>query len=397
MADASRGSNERGDHTGATAATDSASRRNYWLKAAWWDLGGLAFCWLPFYVFVVFGLGLTGSWTAGGTSGAGREPGLGLAMIVALAITYVHRHYTFLLVYGDRETFRARRRAYVWVPAVLFVAVALALRFREDATVPFPGLKDGMSPWLVVLTISGLWNVWHTVMQRHGIMRIYAGKAGAGLQERAHGKRDFQMIWSVVAWISIVVLMFRQETFAGLFNARRLLSVIGPVSEGIVGWSVFAAFTGFGAFFVGRWLRAELGAPLALRDRIPRWSFLLSTLTLLAVFVVHGPIIGYLCFGTAHAIEYVFFLHHFGRRKFAQHPEDRGIVAKMLRRPTRWAPVLVGSLVGVFILLRDVQDTEAWLVYYTATSLLHFLYDGWIWKVRKPEVAKPLGLQPARA
>jgi hypothetical protein len=138
-----------------------------------------------------------------------------------------------------------------------------------------------------------------------------------------------------------------------------------------------------------------MAARLTWRERVPRLSFLASTIALLIVFVVHGPIIGYLCFGTAHAIEYVFFLHHFGRRKFAQRPDDTGVVARMLRHPLRWAPVLVGSLLAAFLLLRDVQDTEAWLVYYTATSLLHFLYDGWIWKVRKPEVARPLGLQPA--
>jgi hypothetical protein len=134
-----------------------------------------------------------------------------------------------------------------------------------------------------------------------------------------------------------------------------------------------------------------------MRARVPRWSFLSSTLALMLVFVIHGPIVGYLCFGTAHAIEYVFFLHHFGRRKFGQTPGDRGIVARMLRRPVVWAPVLVGALLAVFWLLRDFRDTEAWLVYYTATSMLHFLYDGWIWKVRKPEVARPLGLTMAHA
>jgi hypothetical protein len=44
------------------------------------------------------------------------------------------------------------------------------------------------------------------------------------------------------------------------------------------------------------------------------------------------------------------------------------------------------------MLYRDYRATLFFPVYYSATSLLHFLYDGWIWKVRRPEVARPLGI-----
>ena len=64
----------------------------------------------------------------------------------------------------------------------------------------------------------------------------------------------------------------------------------------------------------------------------------------------------------------------------------------MLARPLVWGPVFALALTGLFFALADHRKTEPYLVYYTATSLLHFLYDGWIWKVRKPEVAQPLGL-----
>lgn len=373
--------------------TARSTRSAPWLKSPTWDLGGLAYCWLPFYVFVVFGLGLDGGWSTAGSHGAGREPGLGLAMLVALAITYVHRHYTFILVYGDRETFERRRKAYLWAPAILFVGLALILRGQGEASAEIAGVT--FSPWLVVLTITGVWNVWHTIMQRHGIFRIYAGKAGKGLQAREHGRRDFRLVWSLVALVAVIVPMFRQETFAGVFNARRLLGALEPLLGGTVGTIVLVVVVALVLLQLRSWLVAELGADLEFSERLPRWGFLSSTLALLAVFIVHGPIVGYLCFGTAHAIEYVFFLHHFGRRKFAQNSSDGSLVARMLRRPVRWAPILVGSLLAVFWILKDQRSSEAWLVYYTATSLLHFLYDGWIWKVRKPEVAKPLGLTPA--
>ncbi|MCZ6616861.1 MAG: L-2-amino-thiazoline-4-carboxylic acid hydrolase, partial [Gammaproteobacteria bacterium] len=84
--------------------TSEAPSRSAWLRDPLFDSACLAYCWVPFYLFLVFGLGIDGEWSASG-SGGDREPGLGTAMFIALGITYVHRHYTFLLVYGDRETY----------------------------------------------------------------------------------------------------------------------------------------------------------------------------------------------------------------------------------------------------------------------------------------------------
>ncbi|HLT36861.1 MAG TPA: hypothetical protein VK034_11255 [Enhygromyxa sp.] len=340
-------------------------------------------------------LGLDGNWSQGGLDGVGTEPGLGLALLVALGISYVHRHYTFLLVYGDRETYRQRLRAYSLLPAALFVGLALVLRFLGELRVTLFG--QSLRPWMLVLIVTGSWNVWHTIMQRHGISRVYAGKAGGGLEDRAHGRRDLWLLWSLVALAAVLTLSFRGSTFAGIGNARKLLAVAGPLIHGWPGWSVLALTCTVAAVSVTRWLAAERAANLTGRERLPRLNFVLSTLALLAVFVAHGPVVGYLCFGVAHGLEYVFFFHVFGHRKFAARPAaERGLAAKLLARPLVSGPSIAVALAGLFFVLIDHRDSEAYLVYYTATSLLHFLYDGWIWKVRKPEVAKPLGLPIAR-
>lgn len=377
--------------SGAASGQMSHAQARPWLVGPWFDSACIAWAWVPFYVFIVFVLGLDGSWSRGGRDGHGTEPGLGLAMLLALGVSYVHRHYTFLLVYGDAETFRQRARAYTLLPAALFVVLALILSWQGDLSVELAGQR--LAPWMGVLLVTGAWNMWHTIMQRHGISRIYAGKAGGGLQAQAHGRRDLHLLWSLVALTAVVTTMFRPSTFAGIGNARRMLHAIDPLLHGALGWSVLLAVVGVVAVVSVRWLRHERAAALTLRDRMPRLGFLLSTVTLLAVFVAHGPVIGYLCFGVAHAIEYVCFFHVFGRLKFAsREPSRRGVVGGMLARPLVWGPVFALVLGGVFFALVDHRKSEPYLVYYTATSLLHFLYDGWIWKVRKPEVARPLGL-----
>lgn len=357
----------------------------------WFDSICVAWAWVPFYAFVVFGLGLDGNWSPDGRDGNGTEPGLGLALLVALGISYVHRHYTFLLVYGDRETFRQRRRAYSLIPAVLFVGLALVLRFTNELR--FELFGQSMRPWMLVLIVTGTWNVWHTVMQRHGLNRIYAGKAGRGLEDRAHGRRDLWLLWSAVALAAVLTLMFRGSTFGGIGNARKLWAAASPLIHGWVGWSALALISTLTLGIATRWLAIERAAELSLRERMPRLSFMSSTLALFAVFVAHGPVTGYLCFGVAHGVEYVFFFHVFGQRKFAARvPTERGLAARLLARPLVSGPCIAIALAGLFFALADRRDSEAYLVYYTATSLLHFLYDGWIWKVRKPEVGKPLGL-----
>ena len=51
-----------------------------------------------------------------------------------------------------------------------------------------------------------------------------------------------------------------------------------------------------------------------------------------------------------------------------------------------------------FFLLRSTVPVGL-EVYIIGSSFLHFIYDGWIWKMRKPSVGRPLELsypEPAR-
>ncbi|MCA9692024.1 MAG: hypothetical protein R3A51_03295 [Nannocystaceae bacterium] len=370
--------------------TDVTQPASLWIRAPLWDLALLGFCWVPLYLWFVFGLGLDGSWT--GAGGTGTREALSLAAVVALAITYVHRHYTFLLVYGDRDTFHRRARAFTLAPVLVFAAL-IALRgahawLDRPISLGFASVR----PWMLALGVTGVWNVWHTMMQRYGILRIYAGKAGRGLELRAHARRDLALLWTLVGLVACLALLFRQSTFAGSGNARRVLAALSSVSSGPGSWALLAGALAVTAAVGFRWARHEFAAPLPWRLRLPRLLFLGSTACLLLVFIVHGPIVGYLCFGVAHALEYVAFFHHFGQRKFAQRPDDRGLVARLLRRPMLYAPLVIGLLLAVFVALVDYRKTHVYVIYYIGTSMLHFLFDGWIWKVRKPEVRAPLGV-----
>lgn len=358
----------------------SANVRSTWLRSAWWDLCCLGFCWVPFYAWAVFGLGLDGRW------GSKVSPALATATVAALAMTYVHRHYTFLLVYGDQGTFSRRARDFIVAPIVAFGVVGAMRGLRHLSIVP------GVSPWLVVLVIVGGWNIWHTLMQRYGILRIYAGRARGGLERPEHGRRDFALLWVCALLIAALVLVFRADSFAGHVNSRRVLAIVAPLLQGPAPSILLALVGGLALAVAVRWVKHERAASIPWADRRPRLLFLASTLALFAVFVVHGPIVGYLCFGVAHSLEYIAFVHHFGQRKFAGDPARSGLVARWMRRPWIFAPLISGALLALFVILADHRRSDAYLVYYIGTSLLHFLFDGWIWKVRTPAVGRHLGV-----
>jgi hypothetical protein len=45
----------------------------------------------------------------------------------------------------------------------------------------------------------------------------------------------------------------------------------------------------------------------------------------------------------------------------------------------------------------QLRYAEALGIYIVGSGFLHFIYDGWIWKVRRPEVGAPLGISYAAA
>jgi hypothetical protein len=94
----------------------------------------------------------------------------------------------------------------------------------------------------------------------------------------------------------------------------------------------------------------------------------------------------------AHNAEYIAFVHHFGQRKYSA-PGRRPSFARLALASGFRAPLVFLSLAGLFWLVKNYRATEVYLLYYTSTGLLHFLYDGWIWKVRRPSVSAPLGIQ----
>jgi hypothetical protein len=339
-----------------------------WLRGPLWDVGLLAFGWVPFYIWVAldsFGLN---------TWGIDGGPGFTAAVALALALNFVHRQYVLILVYGDREAMAERPRAYVIAP-ILALAVVTGAVWSEQPLVR-----------TAVLAALGVWNAWHVIQQRYGIWRVYAGRARGGLESREAGRADQGLLWSSVLLIACLSALLHVKSLEGVPEARVLLFVIGPLLAGPVVKTALGAAVIIWVLALSRWLRVERSATAT--ARWPRWIFGLSSFALLAIFVVHGPVLGYVVLGVAHSIEYLAFVHQFGEKKYNR---GTGSVAAFLLGSVRRAPVILAPLLLSYVFLYGHRYALAYVTYYTTTSILHYLYDGWIWKLRQPRVARPLG------
>ncbi|HMJ13491.1 MAG TPA: hypothetical protein VK524_18860 [Polyangiaceae bacterium] len=338
-----------------------------WMRSPLWDVSLLALGWIPFYVWVASNSVGKNSWFGDASAG------FTAAVAVALALNFAHRQYVFILVYGDRETAAERPRGYVIAPLVALFVVCGAFWSENRAL------------QLAVLGVLGIWNAWHVIQQRYGLMRVYAGRARGGLESRAAARADRALVWSSVLVMICATAWGHAGMLEGVPQAALLLSVIGPLLTGpIVKSALAAALLVWGVVF-WRWLRIERrSTPLA---RWPRWIFGLSTLALLAIFVVHGPVVGYLVLGVAHSLEYLAFVYQFSEKKYQRGTNS---VAALLLGSMGRAPIVLFPLLVAYVFLYEHRYALAYVTYYTTTSILHYLYDGWIWKLRSARVARPL-------
>ena len=342
-------------------------RASAWLANAPIDLA-MAFGWLPFYAWLLT------TPVIGNVSDAAFLPALKLAAVVALSVNFVHRHFVYFLFFGDEQQRALHPRA-LWMAPLIVIALALPTRLWWP------------SGFNVVFGALVAWNIWHTLMQRNGIARAYAVKAGGGLEARVHGRHDLHTLWALAVCTAAYVIMFQQDTFYG--RTRPVLLRIHAVvaqEHSEIGWAVLVVAGLFAAATMRAWVRAEAQACPHV-GRAPRLVFWASSLALLGIFVVHGPVVGYLVFGFAHSIEYMLFVYLFSHRRIA-----RGETAASARTFGSAVPLITVSviLLALFVAARHVWTVPLFVVYYTVTSALHYFYDGLIWKMRRPEVRAPI-------
>jgi hypothetical protein len=300
------------------------------------------------------------------------------------------------------------------VPLILGAGL-LATPYLLRTSIPSGSLAAGGFSWpsadfrlkIIVTTIvfgAGLWNIWHTLSQKYGILRIYTAKARDEQATSVPGWVDRLFVMGGLPLIvTYVAPRFTEEILREFRVARKFLNpfmewlnVAQPVG---VPLATAVAIASLVIFVTSEWRFHRL------RNR-PRLSMAIGMASLWFCFVVFDPIKVYLAFAFSHGLEYMVFVWAFQRRRYAEVRSPQPLMARLLEHPWIAYPLYTLALGGVYILFQDWQDHDFWRVpnrrvldlkigkwvFYWGVfqSLLHFYYDGFLWKTRQPSVCKSL-------
>ncbi len=247
----------------------------------------------------------------------------------------------------------------------------------------------------MIAVVAGVWNIWHVLMQKYGIFRLYNAKNGQ--PRNVPGWVDRWFVWG---WLPLWVLWlgptYRDVVLTGF---PRGTAMLGPMIDALVraqpyllGPSVVLVVLGHALFVVHEWRANKL------RNAPRLWMASGTTALSLCFFFVH-PFKVYIAYAFSHAIEYMVFVWAFQRRRYHKPLPHQPMLGAVLRKPwLAYGGFVVVGLALVLILkyygrtiFKDHQapyflglTTAEWFMYWSVyQSMMHFYYDGFLWKMRQ--------------
>jgi hypothetical protein len=316
----------------------------------------MALSWIPFAALALF-------WS-------GNTPRLEWLVGATLVFSVSHQPLTMPLVYADPHVMNSRPRIFRVTPVLFIVLVLIGLQLNP----------------LVIAVVAGVWNAGHTLQQRYGITRIYGRKVGQG-----DGTVEHRLLWSMLI-MALVVAAADSDTPARIASAglggrnQRGLDLLTdaapvarylvPVMVGVVGWLVV------------RWIREERAAA---EVNPAKWFYLGSTAGLIGLTMV-SPLAGFVGYVGSHAAEYYLIVHNHLADRYPDERVDGGApLGRAVRSRSGPLGLMVMYTFGVAALIWAIRSFGSYDVYafvFLTLGGLHLFYDGLIWKLRRPEVAR---------
>jgi tetratricopeptide (TPR) repeat protein len=281
----------------------------------------------------------------------------------------------YLRTLGDRELV-ARYRLRLWLAPPIALATA----------------------WLFLVhwqlhsfeLLIGLWATWHILMQTYGLMRIYALRGGLGQPTTA------RLDWWLCTITFLTGFLFSNARLSGVAESTWLagLPEWNPEWLAILRWASLGALgllVSYAVLEAGRrrQLRSLAGPKLLLllTTGVFYWRIGDSALSIL---------VGVAMFDAFHAIQYFAIVWAFNVRLAKRHEQSFIWLQQLFRE--RWyllaAYCLAIAAFGSLGLMFDPQEghlgTRWGMALFTASAMLHFYSDGFIWRISQPIIRKPL-------
>ena len=341
----------------------TAPRKNLWILDSWRDL--ILYVGTPLLLVPVFALAQA------------RWSPQDIYLFVAAFGAMGHHLPGMIRAYGDRALFERFKWRFIFAP--LFLLAVCTAFFWWD-------LKG-------ILLIVFFWGVWHGLMQTYGFCRIYDAKTGTF--DALTRRLDFAMcvIWFATAVaLSPYRLSDTLDTYYMCGGPFIPPSVV-QLGQGLILLLAVAVSVLFVAHFCRLWIIGKRPNPVKVALLITSIAFWWYCNNLVANILV-----GIALFEVFHDVQYLSLVWIYNRSRVEKDSNIGGFMRFVFRRSGSLMGLYVGlvlaygsvSYINAHIGMDTIKRILTGVV--TASTLLHFYYDGFIWKVRERSTRQSLGL-----
>ena len=347
----------------APAPTGAGRKPGLWILDSWRDL--VLYVCTPLLLVPMF-IAAQGVWAA-------EDIYLCVAAFGAMG----HHLPGMIRAYGDRALFQRFRWRFICAPIFLIVVCA------------------AFSMWDLkgIVLVAFIWGVWHGMMQTYGFCRIYDAKVGSFAEVTR--RLDFALCG---IWFATAVLLSPQrmtdtlETYYSAGGPFIQPAVLRAGQQGLLALALLISAL-FLANFIWMWSSGKRPSQVKLVLLITSISFWWYCNNIVA-----SVLVGVALFEVFHDVQYLSLVWIYNRKRVESDRSIGGFMGFVFRRSGALVGLYIGlifaygalgyykSSIGIDVVKRILTGVV------TASALLHFYYDGFIWKVREKSTRQSLGI-----
>jgi len=319
------------------------------------------------------------------------SPSQATALILGIHIVFTVAHHmpTFMRIYADVELLRRFRWTLLLAPVIPMSFSLGVLGFINYKGYP-------VEYFLYMYLMLALWDPWHFLRQHYGFMRIYDRHNAA--PRRAAARMDLMLCVSAFIFIMLASGSWVPEILADLFNSAQLPFLMAVSAQTLAvmiklsGLAAALAATVYGVYLYWCWRHRYFVSPAKLALAASTFGVMYLAYTPNSWILSLAPgwsfKVGFACVGIVHMTQYLAIVWRYNRNLAARAGRARAGWLRTLHVRGGW---LAGAGYVAFCLLYgDLITTKfdsRWLmsvllaVGFTST-LTHYYFDGFIWKVR---------------
>jgi len=347
----------------AAPALAAGRKSSLWILDSWRDL--ILYVCTPLLLVPIF-IGAQGIWAAED-----------IYLFVAAFGAMGHHLPGMIRAYGDRALFQRFRWRFICAP--IFLVVVCAAFSLWD-------LKG-------IVLVAFIWGVWHGMMQTYGFCRIYDAKVGSFAEITR--RLDFALCG---IWFATAVLLSPQrmtDTLETYYSAGGPLippALLRAGQQGLLALALLVSAV-FLANFIWMWSSGKRPSPVKLVLLVTSISFWCYCNNIVA-----SVLVGVALFEVFHDVQYLSLVWIYNRKRVESDRSIGGFMRFVFRRSGALVGLYIGlifaygalgyykSSIGIDVVKRILTGVV------TASALLHFYYDGFIWKVREKSTRQSLGI-----